>query len=207
MLAFGVSSTLSLFAFGLVAHIEERAILRTLQVELESFRNRYTLSADTLPIRSALLRGYFLSEIPSIRSLSRCRGDHAEIREFDGITYSVMRAEVGGRHFALFYDRSYISENLQQLALILLVATALFTLFSFVIGAQLARKLLRPIVNLIGEVSEKARQLGRSRRRSSFHPKLPGRRGRPAGRRARSVCLAPARLCPAGELFCRRCQS
>lgn len=163
LLAFGVSSTLSLFAFGLVAHIEERAILRTLQVELESFRNRYTLSADTLPIRSALLRGYFLSEIPQYPFPQPLPGgDHAEIREFDGITYSVMRAEVGGRHFALFYDRSYISENLQQLALILLVATALFTLFSFVIGAQLARKLLRPIVNLIGEVSEKARQLGRS---------------------------------------------
>lgn len=163
LLAFGVSSTLSLFTFGLVAHIEERAILRTLHVELESFRNRYALSTDTLPIRAALLRGYFLSEIPQYPFPGpMSRGDHAEIREFDGVTYSVMRAEVGGRPFALFYDRSYISENLQQLALILLVATALFTLFSFVIGAQLARKLLRPIVKLIGEVSDKARQLGRS---------------------------------------------
>ena len=163
LLAFGVSSTLSLFAFGLVAHIEERAILRTLQVELESFRNRYAQNPKAMPIRAALLRGHFLSEIPQYPfPRPAMGGDHAEIREFDGVTYSVMRAEVGGRPFALFYDRSYISENLQQLALILLVATALFTLFSFVIGAQLARKVLRPILKLIAEVSEKARQLERS---------------------------------------------
>lgn len=163
LLAFGVSSTLSLFAFGLVAHIEERAILRTLQVELESFRNRHAQNANAMPIRAALLRGHFLSEIPQFPfPRGATDSDHAEIREFDGVTYSVMLAKVDGRPFALFYDRSYISENLQQLALILLVATALFTLCSFVIGAQLARKLLRPIVKLIGEVSEKARQLERS---------------------------------------------
>ena len=162
LLAFGVSSTLSLFSFGLVAHIEERAILRTLHVELESFRNRYAASVDTQPIRAGLLKGHFLSEIPEYSFPGPLlKGDHAEIREFNGTTYSVMLAEVGGRPFALFYDRSYISENLQQLALILLVATALFTLFSFVIGARLARKLLRPILKLIAEVSEKVKQLDR----------------------------------------------
>lgn len=159
LLGFIVSATLSLSTFALLANIEERAIVRTLSVELESFRHRRGITPDALPANSSLLRGEFL---PSDK-LRHFRppppnGQYLEIRTLEDTDYSILVSEVGGRPFALLYDRSYIKSNISHLALLLLSATGLMTLLSFIVGYRLTRKVIQPIVRLLGEVSLKARQ-------------------------------------------------
>jgi signal transduction histidine kinase len=159
LLGFVVSATLSLTTFALLAQIEERAVARTLNVELESFRHRRAINPLASPAESSLLRGVFLpaaqltryprlvSEVPIL-----------EMRTLDEGEFSVLFALVDGRPFALLYDRSYIKSNMASLALLLLLATAGMTLLSFAVGYRLSRRVVQPIVRLLDDVSFKAGQ-------------------------------------------------
>jgi signal transduction histidine kinase len=172
LLGFIVSATLSLTTFALLAHIEERAIARTLQVELESFINRHALNPEAKPAESGLLRGTFLPArgIPMPDDFSP-GANVLEIRIIDDVDYSILFAEVGGQAFALLYDRSYIKNNLSSLALLLLLATALTTLLSFLVGHRLSRRVIQPILKLINEVSAKAEFRGLPEGRAQFDEK------------------------------------
>ncbi len=159
LLGFVVSASLSLTTFALLAQIEERAIARTLHVELESFRHRHARSPNAIPAESRLLQGVFLPDsrlrtVPSITA----NDEIIEIRSLDDGDYSVLFALVDGQPFALLYDRSYIKSNLENIAFLLLVATAVMTLISFLIGNQLSRRVVQPIVRLLNDVSTQAEQ-------------------------------------------------
>ncbi len=172
LLGFVVSATLSLTTFALLAHIEERAIARTLNVELESFRNRHALNPEAMPANSGLLHGTYLpakgiripADFPS-------GTDILEIRNIDDVDYSVLFADVAGQPFAQLYDRSYIKSNLASFALLLLVATGVMTLLSFFVGYRLSRRVIHPILKLIDEVSAKAELRGLPGERIAFDDK------------------------------------
>lgn len=157
LLGFVVSASLSLITFALVAQFEERAITRTLHVELESFRHRQALNTQAMPAESGLLRGVFLpdSRIRAIPVLARST-EVLETRSLDDGDYSILYAMVGDRPFALLYDRSYLKSNLENIALLLLLATGLMTLISFLVGYRLSRRVVQPIVRLLDDVSAKA---------------------------------------------------
>ncbi|MGA8392985.1 MAG: HAMP domain-containing sensor histidine kinase [Burkholderiaceae bacterium] len=172
LLGFVVSSTLSLTTFALLAHIEERAITRTLHVELESFHNRRATNPQAKPADSGLLRGVFLPvrELPPPPELgpeSRIQ----EIRTIGDVDYSILYARVDGQPFALLYDRSYIKSNLANLAFLLLVATAVMTFVSFLVGYRLSRRVIHPILKLITDVSAKADLRGLPGQRVVFDDK------------------------------------
>lgn len=159
LLGFIVSALLSLITFSLVAKLENRAILRGMHVELESFRHRHALKPEALPVSSTLLQGYFLpSEAFPLLKPPPFKKESLEVRTIQRTEYSILTADVGGRPFALLYDRTYVKSSLAYLALLLLICTALMSLLSFVVGLHLAGKLVRPIVRLLEDVSEKTRQ-------------------------------------------------
>lgn len=159
LLGFVVSATLALSTFALLAQIEERAVLRTLHAELESFRYRRAQNPDAAPANASLLRGHFLpaENLASIKPLPPGE-EQVEIRTLGDTDFSILVADVGGRPFALLYDRSYIKSNLEQVALLLLIATGTMTLLSFSVGYRLSRRVVRPIVRLLDDVSTKASQ-------------------------------------------------
>lgn len=158
-LGFTVSALLSLITFALVAQLEERAILRAMHVELESFRHRRSIKPESLPVASTLLQGYFLpdAKLPRLRPPPP-EGEYIETRTIMNTDYSILVTEVSGKPFALLYDRTHVMNNQAHLALFLLVFTGLMSLFSLLAGLTLASKLVRPIVRLLEDVSEKARQ-------------------------------------------------
>ncbi len=157
LLAFIVSAALSLTTFALLANIEERAIERALKTELESFRHRLANNSDALPANSSLLQGVFLpsDKLPAYQ-MPVLTGETIEIRTVDDADYSILSVVIEGRPFALLYDRSYIKSSLADLALLLLIATGVLTFLSYLIGERLASKLVRPIVRLLGDVSNSA---------------------------------------------------
>ncbi len=159
LLGFIVSATLSLTTFALLAQIEERAVERTLNVELESFRHRRSINPLASPAESSLLRGVFLPA-EQLTRYPELSGNTSilEMRTLDDGEYSVLFAQVDGRPFALLYDRSYIKSNMASLALLLLLATAGMTLLSFAVGYRLSRRVVQPIVRLLNDVSFKAGQ-------------------------------------------------
>lgn len=159
LLGFIVSATLSLTTFALLAQIEERAVARTLNVELESFRHRRSINPLASPAESSLLRGVFLPA-EQLTRYPELSGNTSilEMRTLDDGEYSVLFAQVDGRPFALLYDRSYIKSNMASLALLLLLATAGMTLLSFAVGYRLSRRVVQPIVRLLNDVSFKAGQ-------------------------------------------------
>ncbi len=167
-----VSATLSLTIFALLAHIEERAIARTLHVELKAFRNRHAFDPQARPAESGVLRGTFLPapgiRIPADFSTGM---EVLDIRNIDDVDYSVLFADVGGRGFALLYDRSYIKSNLADLALLMLIATGAMTLLTFLVAHRLSRRVIQPIVKLIDEVSAKADLRGLPGERVAFDDK------------------------------------
>lgn len=159
LLGFIVSALLSLTTFALVATLEERAIRRMLDVELESFRHRESIKPGAIPVSSSLLQGYYLPEKTLPKLLAPPRGaEHLDIQTINDIEYSVLIAEVHGRPFSLLFDRSYVKTSLGKLALMLLVGSGLMTFLSFLVGLHLSGKVIRPITRLLGEVSEKAGQ-------------------------------------------------
>jgi signal transduction histidine kinase len=169
LLGFIVSALLSLITYALVAELEDRAILRGIHVELESFRHRLALKPEALPVTSALLQGHFLptAVFPQISPPPPGK-EHLEVRIIRNIEYSILTAEVDGRPFALLYDRTYVKGSLAYLALLLLIATGLMSLLSFIVGLHLAGKLIRPIVQLLEDVSLKAKGFKPEDLRASF---------------------------------------
>lgn len=159
LFGFAVSASLSLITFALLAQIEEAAIERALRAELESFRHRLERLPAASPASGTLLRGHFLPDpsLPSLRPLPPGE-ERLEIRILDDHQYSVLITEAGKRPFALLYERAYIQDNLQQLALLLLITTAAISFLSFLVGYRLSRTVLKPIVRLLHEVTQQAEQ-------------------------------------------------
>ncbi len=157
LLGFVVSALLSLVAFGLVASLEERDINRMLHVEIESFHNRLALNPGALPPTTALLFGQLLPApgFPSLASIKDGYGQTARVVH-NGRDYSVMVTDLGGKPYALFYDRTYLISSLRNLALYLLMGTCLMTLLSFLVGNHLASQVVRPINKLLDEISDKS---------------------------------------------------
>lgn len=157
LLGFVVSAILSLITFGLLSQIEEAAIRRSLQDELESFRHRVSLNKDAAPAGGKLLRGVYLPD-PQLPRIDRgeSQEDAISFRMIGDTEFSVLVSDVQGRPFALIYDRHYIQDALQQLALVLLLATILMTLLSFAVGYRLSRQVVQPILRLVDDVSRQA---------------------------------------------------
>lgn len=169
LLGFIVSAILSLITFGMLAEIEERAIRRALHAELESFRYRISLNTQASPANASFLRGYFLPDenLPGIFPVAQGE-EEINIRNIGDNAYSVLVSDVAGRPFALIYDRDYIQSNLQQLALLLLIATSCMSILSLLVGYRLARKVLHPILRLLDDVSHKASNSDLSEERAKF---------------------------------------
>lgn len=157
LLGYAVSSALGLLTFGLVADLEERAITRSLQVEMESFENRKARNPAALPPSAALLAGYYLP-VPDFPKLEPVKHGQQRIERIlhNDREYSVLITDVGGIPYALIYDRSHVASSLGNLALYLLLGCGLMTLLSFLVGNHLASQVVRPIVKLLGEVSERS---------------------------------------------------
>lgn len=169
LLGFIVGATLSLTTFALLVQIEERAIARALHVELESFRHRLSHNPRAAPAESALLRGLYLPTPDLTLFPQLAEGEESlEFRTLGDSEYSVLFTRIGGRPFALLYDRTYIRSNIAQIALLLLVTTAGTTLLSFLIGYRLSRQIVQPIARLLKEVSQKAGQARRPGERIRF---------------------------------------
>lgn len=153
-LGFAVSSLLSLITFALVADLEERAIERTLRVQLESFRNRRQTNPDALPPSASLLHAHPLPspQFPQLKTVP-LRDDRITRLMAEQHEYSVLAARVGEEPFALLYDRSYVTSSLRKLALFLVLGTGLMTLLSFIIGNRLAGKVVKPIGKLLGDIT------------------------------------------------------
>lgn len=169
LLGFIVSAALSLITFGLLAEIEERAIHRALQAELDSFRYRLSINPYATPAGGTLLRGYYLPDeaLPGIPPVALGQ-QMISIRSIGDKEYSVLVSDIDGRPFALIYDRHYVQSSMQQMALLLLVATAFMSALSFLVGHRLSRKLLHPILRLVDDVARKASEPTLEERRASF---------------------------------------
>lgn len=156
-LGYVVSAVLSLVTFGIVSNLEERAIYRVLQLEMESFRNRQSLNPSALLPSSAVLNGYALPA-PGFPELAEVKPGEERVEVFmhDEHTYSALIAESGGRSYALVYDRAYVSSSLGKLALFLVLGTGIMVLLSALVGHHLAGQVVRPIGMLLREISEKA---------------------------------------------------
>lgn len=156
LLGFSVSALLSLVTFGLVAELEEHAIVRILQVEMENFRHRKAQNPLALPPATSVLSGYFLP-VEAFPLVTPVKPGTERMERFlkDNQEYSVLITHVDDRPYALFFDRSYVASNLGGLALFLLVGTALMSLLSLLVGNHLAGKVVRPIGKLLNEISEK----------------------------------------------------
>ena len=156
-LGYVVSAVLSLVTFGIVSNLEERAIHRVLQLEMESFRNRQALNPAALLPSSAILTGYPLP-VPGLPELTGVKPGEERIEIFlhDEHNYSVLLAESNGTTYALVYDRTDINSSLGELALFLVFGTAIMTLLSALVGHHLAGQVIRPIRMLLREISEKA---------------------------------------------------
>jgi signal transduction histidine kinase len=156
LLGFSVSALLSLVTFGLVAELEEHAIVRILQVEMENFRNRKVQNPLALPPSTSVLSGHFLP-VEAFPLVTPVKPGNDRIERFlkDTQEYSVLITHIDDKPYALFFDRSYVATNLGRLALFLLIGTTLMTLFSWLVGNHLAGKVVRPIGKLLDEISEK----------------------------------------------------
>lgn len=159
-LGFIVSALLSLIAFGLASYLENRAILRAMHVELESYSHRRSARPDALPVFSSLLQGHFLpvTSFPMLKP-APTEDEVLETRNIENIEYTVLTTEIEGRPFVLLYDRSHVQHSLASLALLLLLCTGLMSLVSFLAGLRLSHKTLQPIIRLLEDLSEKNRQI------------------------------------------------
>jgi signal transduction histidine kinase len=159
LLGYAVSAVLSLASFTIFSSLEERAIDRALILELESFRYRSQHHADALPPTASLLKGVRLpsTELPGV---SANLPDETKIERLtvNDRRYSMLVAEVGEVPYALIYDRTAVDAGLGRLALFLLVATAVLTLLSYVVGSRLALRLVSPISQLLDDLNEKSGQ-------------------------------------------------
>lgn len=169
LLGYIVSALLSLATFTIVSNLEERAIERALFLELESFRNRTEHSPGALPPTASLLRGILLPsvDLPGISPTTQNKESVDRVTIQDQ-RYSLIIADVGGRVFALVYDRSSVDAGLGRLALFLLVATATLTLLSYIVGDRLSLRLVQPISQLLSDLTAKSGSADPRRRPVAF---------------------------------------
>ncbi len=158
LLGLFVSAPLSGVTFWLVSDIEQYAIERILQIEIESFRNRKARNPDALPPSATLIHGDYLPSpaLPSIRPPAPGKEEFFESRTIDEREYMVLVADIGGKPYALLYDRTVRDAGLADLAWALVGGVILMTGLSALIGHVLAGQVVRPIRRLLTDISEKS---------------------------------------------------
>lgn len=156
LLGFSVSALLSLVTFGLVAELEEKAIVRILHVEMENFRQRRAHNPQAPAPSTSVLTGRFLP-VEAFPLITPVKTGQDRIERFlqDDEEYSVLITNIDGKPYALFYNRSYVISSLGDLGLFLLIGTALMSLLSLAVGNHLAGKVVKPINKLFDEIAEK----------------------------------------------------
>jgi signal transduction histidine kinase len=155
--------------FWLVASIEEQAIRRSLQTELESFRNRRALDPGALPPSDVLLQGVSLpsERFPAITAPKGSADPFLRLT-LEGQEYTVLVGEVEGRPYALLYDHAQTDSGLEELAWVLAFGALFMAGVGALVGHQLAGGVVRPIRRLLGEIAEKSAEVGRSAPPASF---------------------------------------
>ena len=153
-----VSALLSGITFWLVSDIEQYAIERILQVEIESFRNRKARNPAALPPSATLIHGDFLpsAHLPSIVTPPAGTEEFFQSHRIGEREYIVLVADVEGRPYALLYDRTVRDAGLIDLAWALVGGVLLMTGLSALVGHVLAGQVVRPIRRLLTDISEKA---------------------------------------------------
>lgn len=157
LLGYVVSVLFGLVSFALVSELEERAIDRALQVEMESFRNRLQRNPEAALPSASLLQGYRLPspDLPGLRPLPG-GVEQIERLSFGDHEYAILTVEVAGVPYALRYDRDYVHAARARLALFLALGVAVLTLLSYLAGEWLARRLVRPISRLLEDITRRA---------------------------------------------------
>jgi signal transduction histidine kinase len=167
LLGFSVSAILSLITLAIVADLETRNIERILLVELEDFRSRKQRNPAALPISTQLIRGYFLpvNERPEFDDL------FADTDELTGKGFKLIKRrvacrpativvdEVEGDLLAIVHDDTSSRRMMQELAWLMIAATAFMTLLSALLGHRLAGQVVRPILRLLVELDERSKGL------------------------------------------------
>jgi signal transduction histidine kinase len=152
-----VSAVLSSVTFWLVADIEAHSIERVLHAEMESFRDREARNPSAKAPSATLILGDFLpsaafpSIVPAVAESNRIQRLSIGDRE-----YTVLVEEVAGRPYALRYDRTVSKAGLADLAWVLVAGTLLLGALSALVGHVLAGQVVRPIRQLLNDISEKA---------------------------------------------------
>lgn len=157
-----ISALLGILTYWLVADIEENAITRALQTEMESFRNRRATNPAAQPPSASLIRGDFLpsADLPALAPPASEARRFVRLR-IDGRNHTVLVGDVGGRPYALFYDRTLSEAGLADLAWVLMAGTLLMGALSALVGHILAGAVVRPIRKLLTEVSERSAAMDR----------------------------------------------
>lgn len=161
MLGLFVSALLSGIAFWLVADIENHAIERVLQVEMESFRNRKARNPGALPPAASLIQGVFLpsADFPLMDSGVNDEKPFHRLK-MSGREFTVMVGDIAGQPYALLYDRTVTDAGLVQLAWALIIGTVLMTGLSALVGHGLAGEVVRPIRRLLSDIAGKSAAVG-----------------------------------------------
>ncbi|TXG86194.1 MAG: HAMP domain-containing histidine kinase [Thermomicrobiales bacterium] len=162
LLGLFVSALLSAITFVLVSDIEQHAIERVLKTEIESFRNRKAQNPSALPPSATLIQGDFLpsGQFPSVVQQSGGRAEEFQRREINGRDFEILVGDIGGRPYALLYDRTVTNAGLADLAWALVAGTLFMCGLSALVGHYLAGQVVRPIRRLLDDISEKAALVG-----------------------------------------------
>ncbi|MGB7987880.1 MAG: histidine kinase dimerization/phospho-acceptor domain-containing protein [Candidatus Methylophosphatis roskildensis] len=157
LLGLSVSAVLSSITIWLVADIDETSIKRVLLVEMESFRNRENRNPDAPAPSAPLIHGDFLPSAiyPSIEPPATEAGRFRRYKIGER-KYTVLVGDIGGRPYALLYDRTLSDSGLFDLAGALVGGTLLMGGLSALLGHLLAGQVVRPIRRLLTDISEKS---------------------------------------------------
>jgi signal transduction histidine kinase len=157
LLGLSVSAVLSSITIWLVADIDETSIKRVLLVEMESFRNRENRNPDAPAPSATLIHGDFLPSAiyPSIKPPATEAGRFRRYKIGER-KYTVLVGDIGGRPYALLYDRTLSDSGLFDLAGALVGGTLLMGGLSALLGHLLAGQVVRPIRRLLTDISEKS---------------------------------------------------
>jgi signal transduction histidine kinase len=152
-----IAAVLGALSYWLVADIEDNAIKRVLQTEMESFRSRKAHNPAALPPSASLIRGDFLPSA-AFPSITLPASDARRFRKvwIDGRNYTVLVEDIDGRPFALLYDRTVREAGLTDLAWVFVMGTLVVGTLSALLGHILAGQVVRPIRRLLNEISEKS---------------------------------------------------
>ena len=172
ILALLISALQGGITYWVVASIEEQAIRRALQTEMESFRNRHGRNPGALPPSTSLLRGVRLpsSQFPALSEATDGTDSFRRLT-LDGREHTVLVGEVEGTPYALLYDHTQSESGLDDLAWVLAFGALFMAGVGALVGHRLAGEVVRPIRRLLGEIAEKSAEVGPSAPPASFGAK------------------------------------